>query len=189
MKRTNGNGSTKLAQALAQIATADGALASKADYILSIVKTSGLGKNLDSFNTAVREAYAANGWQTRPGRPDNNEPVKERVPVTVKQYVSKVRAAIRLSIGIDKMDTFGQLRSALAQAQALVRPTVPEDPRLEGVKVAHAKELIGAPFHDLIAVYRQLPATKKSALAVSVTRLTRQFEAGARQLHLVQQAA
>jgi hypothetical protein len=66
---------------------------------------------------------------------------------------------------------------------------VATDPRLDGVKVAHTKELIGAPFHDLIAVYQLLPATKKSALAVAVTRLTRQFDSGLAQLHLAAQAA
>lgn len=78
---------TTLAAAFAALSEEGAALESVADSVLAIVKSDGM-KDVKSFSTAVREAYKANGWNSKQGAPVLGAAKLERVPSTVKQHVS-----------------------------------------------------------------------------------------------------
>lgn len=172
-----------LAAVFAAISFAGVALESKADAVLAIVKKKGL-KDLKAFDAAAKEAYAANGWNTRQGRPVLGAK-DTRVPATVKQYVSRVRAAFRLGMNVGHFKTFHALRAAVKTAQAQNRrPKAANDPKLAGVAITKANVLIGAPFHDLTAIYESANKMQQRTIASEVQTLVKKFKPAAPQLTL-----
>lgn len=170
-----------LAAALAVIGREEYTLESKADNVLAIVKSAGI-RDVKAFNLAVREAYKANGWNVGAGKPKG--PKLQAVPATVKQYVSRIRAAFNLELPIQSFRTFHQLRKALKDRAP--RPaTAANDPVMAGLRLTRQDELVGAPFHDLTAIYSKLDKARQTALVQSVNRLVRQYQSAAPQLQLV----
>lgn len=162
-----------LAEALAVIATEGTTLESKADSVLAIVRTSGI-RGEKEFSAAVREAYKANGWHVRAGAPKKGAAGKP-VPGTVKQYVSQVRRAFRLGIPVAGMKSFFKLRKAIREAAAKKRPAVNADPKMAGLRLVKAGEMIGAPFHDLTVLYERAPRPVQRQLLGEVTSLVKRF--------------
>ncbi len=169
--------STKLARALSVIAAGEQTLETKADGVLAIVAKI---PDLSAFNTAVKEAYAANGWNAKPGE----KGAAATVPATVKQYVSQVRAAFNLGVPVAKMKSMSALRKAVKAARPPATPAVPKDPAMKGLTLVKSGELTGAPFHDLVALYENLNKQKQVQLVGVVERVVRQFQPAAPMLRL-----
>jgi hypothetical protein len=168
-----------LAAAFSVIAADSSTLESKADHVLAIVRTSGI-RDEKSFSVAVREAYKANGWNSRQGKPARGKRALQPVPATVKQYVSIVRGAFRLGINVLKMDTFFKLRKTLREARIAARPqAIPTDPRMAGLRLVKSNELIGAPFHDLTVIYEKSGKTQQRQIAAEVKALAARFQPAA----------
>lgn len=111
-----------LAAVLAVIGKEEHELEAKATQVLRIVRTRKI-EDLKAWNGAVREAYKANGWNGKPGKPKAAEK-RGAVPATVKQYVSAIRRAFRLKLPVSSYSSFYALRTDLrkkAERKALAR--------------------------------------------------------------------
>jgi hypothetical protein len=161
---------TQLARVFASVADSEQSLETTAAGILSIVKDNKIN-TVDRWDEAVGAAYAANGWNTRAGRPNGDETPKQPVPATVSSYVALVRTALRAKMRVAKYDTFTSLRVALAKRNGRTdhrgngKSTAPggrlnlKGPVAESfvdVDIQKA-EPNGALFHDLAVVYAKLP--------------------------------
>jgi hypothetical protein len=176
---------TKLARVLSDLATTHGKLDSTAGEILTIIKSEGV-RGVKRWDDLVRAAYTANGWHPSPGRPnaaaakDAKGKAKERVPATVRTYVSTVRRAIRAGLVVTKYRSFTALRADLAKR---TEPAVAAEPALPravrqsfvGVSVAEPRQPNGALFHDLGAVYILLPAEHRDVFKRQLARLLQKY--------------
>lgn len=176
-----------LAAALADVAAVVGGLESKADTVLAIVKASGI-RDLKAFNAAVKDAYAVNGWSSARGRPAKGAAKTTVAPTTVKQYVSRIRAAFRLGVPVATCKTFHTLRMAIRKAAPA--PVVENaDKRLAGIRLVKSDALIGAPFHDLTVVYEKVNRQQKAALANAVRDLVAKYRPAAQPQLVLAKAA
>lgn len=163
-----------LAAALAEMAQTESTIESRADAVLTIVKSEGI-RTLKAFNAAVREAYRANGWHAARGRPTGGIQ-RPFVPQTVKQYVSIVRASFRLGIHVGQFKSFYALRQTLKQARLERKPkAVRRDPRMIGLTLVQHDTLTGAPFHDLAVLYEKANRQVRSKLVTKVQGILREF--------------
>lgn len=161
-----------LANALAVIAVSSSAIESKADAVLNIIRDAGI-RDEKAFTAAIRLAYAENGWNTGAGRPRPGARLKQ-VPATVKQYVSRVRAAFRAKLPVAKFKTFHELRKALKQLNDSKNPAA-NDPVYMGLRIVQAEELNGAPFHDLAVLHTKLGKTRQAALLDDIAKLIKRY--------------
>ncbi len=176
-----------LAAALADVATVVGGLESKADTILAIVKASGI-RDLKAFNEAARAAYVENGWSSARGRPAKGAAKATVAPTTVKQYVSRIRAAFRLGVPVASCKTFHALKVALRKAAPA--PVVENaDKRLAGIRLVRSDSLIGAPFHDLTVIYEKCNRQQQSTIAREVRELVAKFRPSAQPQLVLAKAA
>ncbi len=167
--------STKaLANALAVIAASSSQIESKADAILAIIKDGGI-RDEKSFQAAIKLAYAANGWHTAAGRPRSGVEKKKLVPATVKQYVSRVRAALRAKLPLAKFKTFHELRKALKNVKAKDSPIAANDPIYRGLHIVRPEVLLGAPFHDIAVIHAQLGKVRQAALLDDIAKLIKRY--------------
>lgn len=174
-----------LAEALGTIATQSAGLETKADAVLAIIRVTGIA-DLPAFDSAVKVAYAENGWNTERGRPTGK--VKRGiVPPTVKQYISQVRGAYKLKLDPGKYDTFHALRVALKAERAKQQPAADVDPVMAGAKIVQPDTLTGAPFHDLMALYAEMDAAKQNQLVAAVEGLVKRFRSAAPALKVVEE--
>lgn len=164
----------RLARALAEIASAGAATESKAVAVIALTK--GIA-DLKEFDRIVREAYAANGWNTTSGRPAAGNR-RGAVPATVKQYVSLIRACFRLELPVASYKTFHTMRKAVKAARKPAAP-VNQDPRMAGLRLVKSGELIGAPFHDLTVLFEKSAKGVQRQIAAEVTTLVRRFQPAA----------
>lgn len=170
-----------LAAALSVIAKDSTVLESKAEAVLKILKAEKI-KDLKTFNAAVREAYAANGWNPGAGRPKAGSDLQS-VPPTVKQYVSAIRRAFKFKLQVLSFSSFSALRSELKAHAAKVRKPRTNGPKeTRGIHLASPDQLIGAPFHDLAVLYNALDRTKKPKMLAALDRIKRDFSHAAPQL-------
>ena len=174
----------KLARVFKTLAAAEQQTESTAASILAIVKQA-KATTLEAFNALVKKAYEANGWNTRPGRPNGDDEHKDAVPGTVRTYVTQVRQAIDLNLKVVKFSTFYELRQALARkaarrAGAVTRSTsggnggsVPEDVKNDfaGVNVSDAREPNGALLHDLAYTFLHLPKEQRALFGRQLAKL------------------
>lgn len=163
---------TKLAAALAGLASTSAGLESRADAVLAIVRRTRIGTEKE-FSIAVRDAYAANGWNAGAGKPVEGVSLKP-VPGTVKQYVSQIRAAYRFKIDVLHCRSFYELRKGLRKARARKSASL-ADPVMHNLKIAGKAELTGAPLHDIVVIYTTLSETRRKQLAAAVNRLVREY--------------
>lgn len=170
-----------LASILASVAQNGELIESKADGILSLIKSAGI-KDLEAFNDAVQRAYLANGWQPAQGAPKKGSEAAQTVPSTVKQYVSQVRAGFRLGLPMAQFKTIHAMRKAIRTSKPAVTQT--DDPVLAGVRIANRQSLIGAPFHDLAAVYGKLPKDKQARLVRAVKAIVQEYGSEPEKIHL-----
>jgi hypothetical protein len=179
---------TQLARVFASVADSEQSLETTAAGILSIVKDNKIN-TVDRWDEAVGAAYAANGWNTRAGRPNGDETPKQPVPATVSSYVALVRTALRAKMRVAKYDTFTSLRVALAKRNGRTdhrgngKSTAPggrlnlKGPVAESfvdVDIQKA-EPNGALFHDLAVVYAKLPADHQAMLGRQLSRLLHKY--------------
>lgn len=173
---------TSLASALAVIGREANELETRAMQVLHIVKRDKI-TDVKAWSAAVRAAYKANGWNGKPGKPKAGSTAKA-VPVTVKQYVSAVRAAFRLKLPVASYSSFYALRQDLAKQRAKARKPVNghAKPELAGVQVSRPDELTGGPFHDLVVLYGALDRGRQTHMLAALDRVKRQFAMSAPQL-------
>ena len=173
----------KLARVLSDLAASHSKLDSTAGEILAIIKSEDV-RSVKRWDGLVRAAYTANGWNPSPGRPSGKalqsaKGQKERVPPTVRTYVSTVRRAIRASLAVTKYRSFTALRADLAKRTdpAAKDPALPRAVRQSfiGVSVAEPRQPNGALFHDLGAVYITLPAEHRDVLGRQLARLLMKY--------------
>lgn len=177
--RRKSKGIPALAEAFAVIGAEASKVESRADHVLAIVRTSKIHDE-KAFSAAVREAYKANGWNVKPGKPKNGD-AKGAVPATVKQYVSTVRSAFRAGLEPWKAKTFHQLRKAVKAARLKAKPKLNgvADIRLEGVRLVKSDTLTGAPFHDLIVAYESINKQQRHALTTEVNAIVKKYTVAA----------
>jgi hypothetical protein len=175
-----------LASTLAIIGREADAIEDKATSVLRIVRQRKI-EDLKGWNAAVREAYAANNWNSAPGKPKTGS-TTTTVPTTVKQYVSAVRRAFRAGLPVATYSSFHALRTELrkrtvrkAKAAAAAAPVSPE---MVGISLKQPDALNGGPFHDLVALYGALDRTRKPKMLGAVQRIVREFSPAAPQLVL-----
>jgi hypothetical protein len=183
----------KLARAFQVVATQEQRMETTASSILSIVRGA-KALTAKKFDGLVERAYAANGWNARPGRPNGDGPAKDAVPDTVRTYVTTIRRAIRARLKVAKFTTFSALRTALAEkaertagtATAAARtPTarangharIPKDleQNFVGVAIEQPAEPNGALFHDLAATYVKLPQEHRDMLGRQLAKLLHKY--------------
>jgi hypothetical protein len=164
----------RLAHVFAAVAAAGAATDSKAAAILVLAR--GI-PDVKTFDQSVRAAYKVNGWNVKSGRPVNGSSAGA-VPATVKQYVSQVRAGLRMGLKMGHYETFHSLKKAIAarREKTQKRRAGPPDKNTEGVHLVKGDALTGVPFHDLVVLYDKLANGKKMALAAAVQRLVKQFQ-------------
>lgn len=174
---------TALARVLASVADSGQQLESTAAGILAIVKDHKIN-TVKAWDEVVEAAYEANGWNTRPGRPNGTDTPKEPVPETVSQYVSIVRKALTAKMRVMKYDSFTALRTAMAkrngrrdhrgrQSQTLRLPP-PLEANFVDVEVAKP-DMNGALFHDLAVVWSRLPAEPQALLGRQLAQLLHKY--------------
>jgi hypothetical protein len=179
---------TQLARAFASVADVEGSLESTASTILAIVKDNKI-TTVERWGEVVEEAYAANGWNTRAGRPNGDETPKLPVPATVSSYVALVRTALRNKMKVGKYETFTALRVAMAKRNGKSDHrgngrSVNPGGRLN-LKGAVAESFVdvdiqkaepnGALFHDLAVVYAKLPPEHQAMLGRQLARLLHKY--------------
>lgn len=131
---------------------------------------------LDDFNLMVYEAYDKKGWSRRIGRPlEGDVPA----PVSVKVYVSTIRAAYRLGVNPIDYGTIDTLRKAIRSARSTIAAAeaasapkpepIPE--QVQGVTVEGPTALTGSLWHDAIVLWENLPEAAQSELEEKVRKL------------------
>lgn len=174
----------KLETVFTRIADQANRLDDLAGQILAAIQEA-RARRLDQFESMVRDAYEANGWHYRPGRP-TSDATGTPVPDAVRTYVSEVRAAYRLKLPIMRYRSMYQLRQAVRRARA--KTTMPHAvegpaeqlPELRGVRVYDDDHLTGALLHDLVVVYEHAPDPDREKLQASLRRLLSRFRPVAR---------
>lgn len=173
-----------LAAALAVIGKEGEELESKATHVLRIVRQQKI-EDVKSWGKAVRSAYKANGWNGKPGKPkaaDKAQPV----PATVKQYVSQIRRAFRLKLLVASYTSFYALRQDLKKkAERRAKRAANEQqqvPEMIGIRLQQPAALTGAIFHDLAAIYNELPGAKRTHMLSALDRVKRTFAQATPQL-------
>lgn len=173
---------TKLARIFLTIADEESRTESTAGGILSIV-TEARVRDVEAFNPLVTAAYAANGWNARPGRPDTDAEEKGEVPATVRTYVTTIRRGFRAGIRVASMKTFYQLRKALRKAaekkhgRRRAQARIPEEIKMNfvGVNVQAANDMNGALIHDTATVYAHLPEEQRTLFEKQLKRLLQRY--------------
>lgn len=171
---------TKLAKVFTTLAAEEARTESTASSMLLAVKDSGI-RTIEEFDEAVQQAYTANGWNARQGRPAADSEAID-VPGTVRTYVSWIRSAFRAGLKVGRFKTFHELRKALADKRGIravpdrkIHPPVSfpkevvED--FNGVTLDTPNKPNGALFHDLAAVFVHLPKENRSILGRQLNRL------------------
>jgi hypothetical protein len=178
---------TKLARVFTTLAESGKSTDNVAKGILDIVKEAGV-KDAPSFDPLVRAAYAANGWNPRPGRPTEETAKLEMVPATVRTYVTAVRRALRRGINVAKLETFYELRKAIRKTK--VRDTAPAVPKavqekFAGVDLETVNDVNGSLIHDVGAIYANLPKQHQSMFERQLSALVAKYLPLARGLRSV----
>lgn len=158
-----------LATIFAQIETAAAHVDDVASAMLATIKAAG-ATTLDEFNELVADAYAANGWSQRMGRP---APGDKPAPGAVKMYVSTVRRAYKLQLDVLSFETMEALRKA---CRGVERPAPAERPaQLRGLSLSSDAGLNGAVFHDVVVVWEHLNAERQAELEKQIQRLVSRY--------------
>ena len=156
---------TKLARLFTTLADAGKSTDNVASGILAIVAEAAV-KDVEGFDPLVRAAYAANGWNPRPGRPTEETKNLEMVPSTVRTYVTTVRRAFRFGVPVAKMKSFYELRKALKKAKppsrgATVVPAAVRE-HFAGVEIGVPMDVNGALVHDVGVLLVNLPKSHQT---------------------------
>lgn len=134
---------------------------------------------LEAFNDAVKAAFEANGWHTTVGRPSGKTATKP-VPRTVRSYVWEFRVAYRMGVKVSSMKSLYELRQAVLKAREKTRTPAPANDAnyeaLKGVTARSTDKLLGAPFHDAIAVYQHLPEPDQGQFMAQLNRLVDRYK-------------
>lgn len=168
---------TKLARVFTNLAESGKSTDNVAAGILAIVAEAGV-KDIEAFDPMVRAAYAANGWNPRPGRPTAETTDLESVPGTVRTYVTAVRRALRRGIDVAKMKTFYDLRKALRTTKVReVSSSIPKavQEQFIGVDISTVEDVNGALIHDVGAIYANLPAAHRTLFEKQLQQLVARY--------------
>lgn len=176
---------TKLARVFSTLAQTEQKTESTASEIFAIIKD-GSVKTIKAWDALVRDAYETNGWNTRPGRPAAGAQARSDVPDTVRTYVSIVRAALRSKMRMPKYASFSALRTDLAKRRnggshggrtTSNNSVIPKAARESfiGVSMQAVKEPNGALFHDLGAVYINLPPEHRDVFGRQLNKLLHKY--------------
>jgi hypothetical protein len=189
MKRRSAANGT-LAAALAGLAQVGEQSEVAAASVLSLITAQDL-RTLKAFDAAVADAYTANGWHAKPGRPSVKTD-RRAVPHTVRTYMWEVRAAYRADLPVWTYPTFYALRMALrakrtpaaapapvtdigtTNVPAVIPPEVA--PKFEGVRVMATDKPNGAIWHDLAVCYLGLPPAEQALLERQLSRLLHKYQ-------------
>lgn len=177
---------TKLAAALAVIGKGANELDNQATQVLRLVRAEKIN-DLKGWSAAVREAYKANGWNGKPGKPKAGEKKGGAVPATVKQYVSAIRRAFRLKLPVSSYSSFYALRQDLkkrtVKAAKRAQAAVAKQPvEMVGIRLQQPETLNGAIFHDLAAMYSALDRQRRPKFIGALERVKREFSGAVPQL-------
>lgn len=172
-----------LAEVFTQIQAAAESMESVSKGILDAIKAA-KATNLDKFNRMVEDAYKANGWSQKAGRPSAAATLKP-APRAVTFYVSTVRAAYRLGLKVVNYDMMEAIRTDIAVARKAEReakiaaekakeqPVVA--PEIVGVQVQQENALTGALWHDALVVREHLDEEQRALFDAQVRRLLAKY--------------
>ena len=178
-----------LAATLAVIGKGAAELDNQATQVLRLVRAQKIN-DLKGWSAAVREAYKANGWNGKPGKPKAGEKKADPVPATVKQYVSAIRRAFRLKLPVSSYTSFYALRQELkakakratAKAHKAAGTNGHTPPEMVGIRLQQPETLNGALFHDLATMYNALDRQRKPKFIGALERIKRAFSGSVPQL-------
>jgi hypothetical protein len=165
-----------LATIFTRIETAANKTEQVAGQILAEIKKHD-AKTIQAFDSLVAEAFKANGWSQVAGRPATDSKLKP-APVSVKLYVSSVRAAYRLELPVLTFETIGALRVAIRKARSERAPQSKPEPQpeeLKGIVLAAPDRLTGSIFHDVAVLWSHLPENQQAELEARVRKLVEMF--------------
>lgn len=168
---------TKLARVFATLAESGKSTDNVAAGILAIVSESDIS-TVEDFDPLVRAAYAANGWNPKPGRPTEETANLNVVPPTVRTYVTTVRRAFRRGIDVAKVKTIYDLRKAIRQTKVhetsrAIPKAVQEN--FAGVNLSLVDDVNGALVHDVGAVYANLPKQHQALFERQLRQLVTKY--------------
>lgn len=146
---------TALEDVFADLAKSEKHTDSIAAGMLRIVAEKGI-RDVDSFNILVEEAYKANKWNPKPGRPVIGGEKLEQVPATVRTYVTGVRRALRRGINVAKMKTFYELRQELRANPVYTPARVPEKLKENLVGLRLREDMRGPLVQEIGFIYSDL---------------------------------
>ena len=176
-----------LAVALEQLARVGKMAEDKAAYLLNTVKNEKL-VTLEAFDAAIKTAFAALGWNTRPGKPKAGEE-RRAVPHTVRTYVWEIRSAIREGVDVRKCKTLYELRQARhalkptpaaatgPDTQATDAEAYPAELRqaFVGVRLTDRDAANGGLWHDAMVLHLRMPADQRAMFEGQVGRVLRKY--------------
>lgn len=165
-----------LAAVFNRIEAAANAVEDVSKAILATIKAA-KAHTLDQFNQMVSDAYQANGWSQKAGRPGATDKLKP-APGAVKLYVSTIRAAYRYGLRVMSYDLMEAIRIDLRAARKIERdraqPTQ-QEPEMAGVQVQQENALTGALWHDALVVREHLDEEQKALFDAQVRRLLAKY--------------
>lgn len=170
------NQSKELAAVFTRIEIAANSVEDISKAILATIKTA-KASTLDQFNRMVTEAYEANGWSQKAGRPSITETLRP-APGAVKLYVSTIRAAYRHNLKVLSYDLMEAIRIDLSAARKIERDKakpVQQEPEMAGVQVQKENALTGALWHDALVVREHLDEEQKALFDAQVRRLLAKY--------------
>lgn len=132
-------------------------------------------ETVEEFNAMVYAAYDERGWSHRLGRPMEGD---IPAPKSVKVYISNIRAAYANGVKVLDFDSIFELRKATTSAKARMAASSPPDPvapELKGLEVKGEGRLNGAPFHDIVELYKNLPEKLQLEILQKVSRMVTQY--------------
>jgi len=163
----------KLETVFKQIANTAAKEENQASQILSIIKTHKL-HTLEAFNEAVYAAYDANGWNYKTGRPTESI---EKVPKSIKVYVSKIRKAYDLGLEVWNLKSMYQITDALEEAKPKPKVTPEKEPDLIGVHISTEDKLTDHLFHDAVLIFKNLESEDdRDSFRRSLNRLLNRYK-------------
>lgn len=171
-----------LAAPFKALAEAGEAVEATAARLLRSIRAEGI-TDVAGFDAAYTAACAANGWNTRPGRPAKD---RRAIPHTVRTYAWEIRSALRVGIDVGACKSMHDLRMK-RQAEKAARTATTSDEAepfevpvevqqdLEGVRVVAPRQPNGALFHDLIAVFLGLPGEQRPLYGRQLSRVMHRY--------------
>lgn len=131
-------------------------------------------RTLEQANEQFGISYDENGWSRTAGRPrDGSKEIP--APPTVKNYVSAFRRAYSAGLDVLSFQTVGEMRIAIRELRDARKEAEEKPESLVGVQITKDDILTGFLVHDISAVIKHLPDSKREEFEAKLRRLLEQY--------------